>query len=96
MPVPSYYQITNEEDVHAFIGRWLTGASWEVDIEAMRCHLLYFNAFRYMIRLPHKAETPAETLRDLAKAIDCLEQLRAVLITTATSRSIPMPEEHLL
>lgn len=77
---PSYYQITTNEDVHAFAGRWLTGAHWECHPHALECHLLYFNALRYVIRLPHKGTTPAATLADISKAIHCLEHLKDRLI----------------
>lgn len=77
---PSYYQVTPEEDAHAFVARWLEGASWEVAPRALECHLIYFNMMRYIFRLPHKGETQSETLDDIAQAIGCLDTLRDVII----------------
>jgi hypothetical protein len=88
--VPNYYQITDTEDVHAFAARWLQETSWEMDGAALQCHLLYFNALRYVLRLPHKGETPAETLSDICKAIDCLGQLKAVVMESASKRFVPL------
>lgn len=78
---PEYYTVSEGEDLHAWCARWLSGSDWHHMLDGMQCMLLWFNACRYLFRLPHKGTTSQAMAADARKAIVCLTHLVQVLET---------------